>query len=292
MFPAPPMPAFAPGQSTTSTGPLRYEDITQDGRLLTIAIPPALGALWRDVLVSHPGARNAVAIGVIPILSRLTLASFDQPIRVDRPIETIAGFELAHDRTGAEVNRLFMNVWSEIRGAAGRLSRRATAGEHALAGTLFAEHTFTRLLAPPGQRGVTKLGVEGYPEVPEAHYAAPAPATAQDAPPGARWLDDLAPDTADACFTLDQTDSNQHVNSLTYVRVFLDAVNRRLRAGGHPMKIRTRAVDIAYRKPCFAGDRVSAHLRLFEHESSLGAAGQITGDDGKVRCYVRVLLGP
>jgi len=37
---------------------------------------------------------------------------------------------------------------------------------------------------------------------------------------------------------------------------------------------------------------VRSHLRLFEHQGVLGAAGHMTGDDGKPRCYVRVLLGP
>src|SRR5258707_13102374 len=125
MFPAPTMPAFAPGYSSTRTGPLRYEDITQDGRLLPLAIPPALAGRWRDVLIAHPGARNATAAGLIPILTRLTITSLDQPIRVDRPIESLSGFELAHDPAQS---RVFMNVWAEVRGAAGRLSRHAPAG--------------------------------------------------------------------------------------------------------------------------------------------------------------------
>jgi hypothetical protein len=155
---------------------------------------------------------------------------------------------------------------------------------------VFAEHTFTRPLAPPDQRKVTKLPVEGYPQVPEARYAAPAPATAQEAPEGATWLDDLAPDPAEYAFTLDQTDSNQHVNSLVYIRLFHDALNRRLAATGRPMRLRSSAVDIAYRKPCFAGDKVRASVRLFEHAGGLGAAGLIAGVDGKPRCYVRVLV--
>lgn len=285
------MPSFASGHATTTTGPLRYEDITQDGRILPIAIPPALGALWREVLLPHPRTRAATKAGIIPILTRLTLASIDQPIRVDRPIETVAGYELARDDHDGEVKRLHMNVWAEIRGTAGRMSRRDGVGETALAGTLFAEHTFTRLLAPPDQRKVTRFDIEGYPAIPEARHAAAAATTAEDAPPGARWIDELASDPVDACFTLDQTDSNQHVNSLTYVRVFLDAVYRRLAVGGHPMKVRSRAIDVAYRKPSFVGDRVRAQLRLFEHDGSLGAAGQIAGGDGKTRCYVRVLLG-
>jgi hypothetical protein len=157
---------------------------------------------------------------------------------------------------------------------------------------VFAEHTYTRLLAPPDQRKVTKLAVEGMPEVPDAHYAAPAPASAQELPEGASWLDELAPDPADYVFTLDQTDSNQHVNSLVYIRIFHDAINRRLAAAGKSLKARSRAVDIAYRKPSFAGDRARVQLRLFEHQGGLGAAGRVEGaEDGKTRGYVRVLLG-
>ena len=292
MFPAPPMPTFAPGQAATTTGPLRYEDLTQDGRLIPIAVPASMAGLWREVLVAHPGARNALKTGILPVLTRIIVTSFDQPIRVDRPAETRAGFELAHDRAGDEVTRLFMNVWCEVRGEAGRLTPNARAGDRALAGTLFAEHTFTRLMAPPDQRRVTRLEVEGYPSVPEVRHQAPAPSTAQEAPEGARWLDELAPDSTEHCFTLDQTDANQHVNSLVYIRLFTEAVARRLAAAGHPLVLRTRAYDIAYRKPSFAGDRVRAQLRLFEHAGTLGAAGLIAGADGKPRCYVRVAVGP
>ena len=258
---------------------------------MPIALPQALAGLWREVLVDHRGARNAIKSGVIPILTRLTLITTGEPIRVDREVEATSGFELAHDRDRDEVSRLFMNVWSEVRGTAGKLGRHDQAGDRTLAGTVFAEHTFTRLLAPPGQRGVTRLDVDGYPTVPDARYAAPAPTTAQEAPAGARWLDELAPDTTDYCFTLDQTDSNQHVNSLAYVRIFLDAINRRLATAGQPLRIRSRAVDIAYRKPCFAGDRVRAQVRLYDRDGNVGAAGSVTGDDGKPRCYVRVQLG-
>jgi hypothetical protein len=193
-----------------------------------------------------------------------------------------------------------MNVWAELRGAAGKLSRHVTPGELATAGTIFAEHTFTRLLAPPDQRKVVRLGVEGYPDVPETRYAAPAPTTAQEPPEGNVWTSDLEPDSTDYVFTLDQTDSNQHVNSLVYIRLFLEAVNRRLAAEGRPLKVRSREVDIAYRKPSFAGDRVRAHTRLFgpgaRNESGPlhlgGAAGHVVGTDGKPRCFVRVELAP
>lgn len=291
-FPAPPVPAFDPAHEVTAPAHLRYEDCTQDGRLAPIALPPTLGVLWQQVITKHAGSRSSIAAGVVPILTRLTLESFDQPIRVDRAIEIHAGFELAHAVEHGEVARLFMNVWSEVRGMAGRIGPRQAEAPLAPAGRLFAEHTFTRLFAPPEQRKVTRLEVEGYPAVPDARYAMLAPATAQDAPAGATWLDELAPDDVELAFTLDQTDANQHVNSLVYIRVFIDAAQRRLAARGLPLALRSSAVDIAYRKPSFAGDRVRAHLRLYDREGAPGAAGTIAGPDGKPRCYVRVQFSP
>ncbi len=291
MFPAPPVPSFPPGQSAVTMESLRYEDVTQQGHIIPLAIPPVLSGLWRATIVPHKGARNALAQGIIPILTRLTIVSLDQPIRPDADVESTAGFVVAHDRDASgEVSKLYMNVWANVRGVAGRIRPGATMGtELAPCGQLFAEHTFTRLLAPPDQRKVTRLAnVDGYPEIPEMHHPALAPTTAGEHPPGGRWLDELAPDSADYCFSLDQTDSNQHVNSLVYINLFMEAVNRRLAAAGAPLKVRTRAVDIAYRKPCFAGDRVRAHVRRFEHPDGSGAAGYIAGNDGKPRCYVRI----
>lgn len=293
-FPHPPMPAFAPDRSAEFESFLRYEDVAQDGRLMPIALPPAMSGLWQAAIVNTPGARNAIAKGVIPILTRLTLATHDQPIRVDRPVRSRAGYELAHARSGDEVTRIFMNVWCEVSGVAGRIGPRqpAAGGERAVAGVLFAEHTFTRPLAPPDQRRVTRLDAEGYPELPPVRYDAPRPETAQEAPAGASWITEPAPDPNELVFTLDQTDSNQHVNSLVYIRVFLEAAQRRIAAAGLPLQIGSRAVDIAYRKPCFAGDRVRAHLRLFDLAGRVGAAGYLAGTDDKPRCFVRACYGP
>jgi len=294
LFPSPPRPVFPPERASTSEDHLRYEDVTQTARLLPIAVPAALAGMWRDVLDRHPGARAATSSGVIPILTRLTIATHDQPIRVDRPVETRAGFELARDEDPAgAVSRLFMNIWCEVHGAAGQLVPPGPAGPLTLAGQLFAEHTFTRPFAAPDQRRVTRFDVEGYPAIPESLHRSPRPTTAGDAPEGASWLDELAVDATEVAFTLDQTDSNQHVNSLVYIRVFVDAVQRRIAAVGRPLTVRSTEIDIAYRKPSFAGDRVRAHLRLFDHAGQLGAAGFIAsaGEEARPRCYVRVLVG-
>ncbi len=291
-FPAPPMPVFEPSRSTTTRTYVRYEDCTQDGRLIPHALPSSQGPLWRSLIGDDSAARKAMATGIVPILTRLTLTSHEQPMRIDREVEITGGFELAHEREGDEVARIFLNVWTELRGIAGRVGPRQPEGPLSIAGTLFAEHVFTRLFAPPDQRRVTRLEVEGYPAVPEARYASQAPRTAQEPPTGSQWIDELAPDPIDLAFTLDHTDGNQHVNNIVYLRAFVDAAVRRLAATGRPTVIRNRALDIAFRKPCFAGDRVRTNLRLFEGPSGIGAAGVIEGTDGKPRCYVRALFGP
>lgn len=293
LFPAPLAPVFPPAHVTTTERQPRYEDCTQGGQLTTLAIPPALASLWETSLSRHPGVRNARAAGIISLLTRLTVTSLDPPIRVHHPVTSTVGFELAHDRDAAgEVARLYMNLWAEVRGVSARGTRGAAP---VLAGRAFAEHTFTRPFGPPGERRVTSLaGIEGYPELPAVRHDASAPGTAAEAPDGATWLDELAADPVDVRFTLDQTDANQHVNSLVYVRYFLDAFQRRLAAGGHPARLRSQAFDIAYRKPSFVGERVRAHLRMFAHGEQLGGAGFLAaaGEEARPRCFVRVLFGP
>jgi hypothetical protein len=120
-FPAPAAPAFPAAHLATVERFPRYEDCTQDGRLITTAIPPALATLWETALARHPGVRNARIAGVVSLLTRMTVTSLDQPIRVHHPTTAAVGFELAHDRDPAgAVARLYMNVWAEVRGVAGR----------------------------------------------------------------------------------------------------------------------------------------------------------------------------
>jgi hypothetical protein len=300
LFPAPPAPEFPPDQASANELNPRYEDCIQDGRLTTLAVPPALSTLWNTTYARHPGARSARKAGVISLMTRLTVGTLDAPIRVTRPLDVVAGFQLAHDRDAAgQVSRLFMNVWASVRGRPHRpgapVRGPGEPRELVLAGEAFAEHTFTRPFGPPEQRRVTSLaGLAGHPELPETRYMQPAPASAAAAPEGASWLDEGAADAVDTVFTLDQTDANQHVNSLVYVRLYLAAVQRRLAAGGHPAKLRSKAFDIAYRKPSFVGDRVRAQIRLFAIGDCVGGAGFISavGEEDRPRCYVRVIFGP
>jgi hypothetical protein len=263
---------------------------------MTTAIPPAIGwTVWRQLLAGHPSARAMQAQGVVPILSRLTVDGTDAPIRVDHRVEATGGYQRAHHAVGGVIEKLFLNMWVEVRGVSGRIAPPEGPGPSVLAGRVFAEHTFTRLFAPPDQRRVTHLDLEGVPPVPAARYDFPPATTAMEPPHGADLLDDdYVADDADTVFGLDHTDSNQHVNSLVYPRLFAEAALRRLAERERSQKVLVRALDIAYRKPSFAGDRVRIHTRLFALGDQVGAAGFVADVDdpaARPRCCARILFG-
>jgi hypothetical protein len=295
VMPVPPeVPADQHGEGT---GELRYEDVAQDGRLRVVALPAALAwTLWRPVLARRDGERALSKHGIVPILTRLTVTGTEARVRLDQPATGAGRFELAAREVSGQVDRLYLNMWLSLSGRAGRLFPREGPGEPVVAGHLFAEHVFTRLFAPPGQRSVTSFAAVGHPDlpaVPTARYPGPSATSAGELPAGATWLDDA--DVADpvvTCFGLDQTDSNQHVNSLVYPRLFIEATQRRLAAHGLSRAVLTRSLDIAFRKPCFAGDQVAVHLRLFRWGDDVGAAGvlrPVGQPDDSPRCFARLV---
>jgi hypothetical protein len=233
--------------------------------------------------------------GLVAILSRLTVEGTDEPIHVGQRVDATGGYQLARHEVDGNVEKLFLNMWVEVRGARGRVVPPEGPGESVVAGRVFAEHTFTRIFAAAGDRKVTRLDLEGIPPVPEATYAFSPPRTAMELPFDAEPLDDdYVADDAVTVFGLDHTDSNQHVNSLVYPRLFAEAAFRRFAARGRARRALVRALDIAYRKPSFAGDRVRVHLKTFTIGDRVGAAGYLVDADdpaARARCCARIVLG-
>lgn len=268
----------------------RYEDVAQDGRVTLSALPHAIGeVVWRGRLAAHPGNRALLAAGIVPILTRMVVDASDEPVPVTRPMDASGGYDLACavDAAG-EVDRIFLDITVDVRGKRGRTHLPRGDGAEVHVGRVFAEHIFTRPWGPPEARKVRSLDdAEGYPRVPERRRVFRELSAAARLPPGATLLDD-APvlDPSPILFGLMHTDSNQHVNSLVYLRLFEEALARRHDA---PHKL-ARWVEIGYRKPCFAGDRVRIALQAFTHGDEVGAFGAFV-PEGSGKPYAYVTMG-
>jgi len=272
-------------EAQRAAGPLvlRYEDISQNGKLLLDAMPVVLGSsVWRAVW--QRGAAPALAAeGIVPILSRFVIEGGEGPLSVMSKVEGEGRFQIAHT-VGADgaVERLMLNMWCNVYGEAGRTYGPAptNAGDRLLAGRVFAEHVVTRPFGPPEARKITRVSVPGLPEVPPDRHTWRPPEASIELPPGARWLDDaFTLDETHVLFGLDHTDSNQHVNSLVYPRLFVDAALRRLWDHGRKNPHIARAAEIAYRKPSFAGERVRVALRAFARDDAAGVAAILVSDE-------------
>jgi hypothetical protein len=277
----PEVPAEQVGQGTSA---LRYEEVSQDGRFLLIGLPHVLGeVVWRQLLVNHPLGRVAHT-GVIPILTRFVLEGGEGPISVRHPLTSTGRYQLSHTvGEDGEVDRLMLNLWARSTAPRARMYGPPPAGEGETipVGRVFAEHVFTRLFAPAGERKVVRFPVEGQP-VPAARWTW-RPLEAATAPPErAEPLDEAElPDEATVAFGLAHTDSNQHVNSLVYPRLFQEAALRRFAARGRSTRVLPRRIEIAYRKPCFAGDRARITLRAFAlPDGQLLATGAFVPEGG------------
>ena len=95
------------------------------------------------------------------------------------------------------------------------------------------------------------------------------------------------------------TDSNQHVNSLTYPRIFEEAALRRIMQDARipsPHELLARAVEVRWRRPFFAGQRARIALRLLDGEgeasegAKIGAVGVFRSDGPKPSCAMKMLF--
>jgi hypothetical protein len=249
---------------------LRFEDVTQDGRFVLEALPTALEpTIWRG-FANDPGARACLEHGIVPILTRFVLEGTAGPFTPNGAVEAAAAYGMVRVSTGFAVD-----MWAEVWGTSGRAYGPAPSQEaRALAGRVYAEHVLTRPFAPAGERRVTSLEFDGAPQVsasrpplPPVESIARLPETAQPLEPTLR-LDPLQ-----IAFGPVHTDGNMHVNSLAYLRLFEEAALRRFEDLGRGALVLSRWLEIAYRKPCFAGMRARVALQAFQEGSRLGVIG-------------------
>jgi hypothetical protein len=294
----PPEPDVPPEQRAAGQVPLRYEDISQDGRVKLLTLPHTSGpTVWQQAL--RPSAIvQAQHAGVVPILTRLVMEGGGGPVSVRKPLEVTGCYALCHtvDQAG-EVNRLILNIWVDVHAPLARTHGPPPprAGELVRVGRCFAEHVITRPFADRAHRKVLRFDLEGLPPVPPARWTFRPPEEVLELPAGARALDaEPVGGGAPCLFGQTHTDANQHVNALTYPRLFEEAALERLAAHGRPATLLASSAVVGYRKPCFAGDRMRILVRAFElPDGTAGVVGAFVreGDPArKPHCTVRMLL--
>jgi hypothetical protein len=280
----PKLPDVPPDQHGEGEFFAHYEDIAQDGSLKIGGMLSAIGLVsigkrWMRTEAS----RSLRAQGIVPLLTRLTLQTTGGPLSVRNKIAAEGVYQLGHtrDATG-DVARIVLNGHADLYAPAARTHdpQPPNAGERVHVGRAFAEHVFTRPFGPAAERKVLSLPTsEGTIVPPDVLFSRSALDTLALLP--TRWLDPaLALDPLPITFGLTHTDSNQHVNSLVYPQLFEDAALRRLYDHGCSTKsLLAEMVDVAFRKPCFAGERMFIGLRTFEWDGALGAIAYL-GPEG------------
>jgi hypothetical protein len=171
-------------------------------------------------------------------------------------------------------------MWADLKGPTGRTYGPVDKGaERVLVGRAYGEHVLTRPFAPVGERRVRELDFPGAPAVLGTRPASPAPESIATVPEGGTPLEPaMRVDSVSLTFGLVHTDSNMHVNSLAYLRLFEEAALRRLVALGRSANVLGRTIDIVYRKPCFAGQTMRVVQRAFEAGGHLGVAAVLVDE--------------
>ncbi len=297
----PPLPLVPDAQRGEGSLSLRYDDVTQDGRMRLEPMTHALSAaVWRRAIPGHPLWARFSGTGILPILSRLRIESGGGPIDVHGSVRSHGLFDLARTVDPEGRVRLRLDAWAEVSGQRGRTHGPPPerAGEATLLGRVIAQHVLTRPFAKDrAARQVHDLDLPEGTTFRDEPWSAPTSVLAL--PSGASFIDDAF--TVDPCpivFGLGHTDSNQHVNSLVYPRLFEEAALRRLRALGSSTSVMARFVDVAFRKPCFAGDELRVVLRAYRAGDELGVIGALVrahdARDGEpsdaAHCFVRMQL--
>jgi hypothetical protein len=281
MLQLPEFPDVLSSQRAQAPVYMRFEDVAQDGSLKVGGMPHAIGLVSLGKLWLHTALSDQTRpLGIVPILTRLAMETLGGPISVRKAVLADGSYQLAHTRNAnREISRILLNAYVDLHAPIGRTHspQPANAGTQAFVGRAFAEHVFTKPWSPPGERKVVALPTADGPLVPGPTLRFREANDVLSLDDATKWIDPaLRLDETPLTFGLTHTDSNQHVNSLVYPALFEDAALRRLIDLDYDTRsLLVDFIDIAFRKPCFAGQRMFIWLRPFERKGKLGAVGYL-----------------
>jgi hypothetical protein len=299
-------PASFIGQESVAP---RYEDISEDGRLRLEGIwHPTGRLLWSGHDLGRTLFQWGRDHGLRTVLSRVVLQAANLPVAPRIPMRTELRYRFEHARhESGEVSRLFFTTWlgteAPVPDRLGGFAR--VEGEPRTVARAYGQRTFVRLDAPAGERKVARLpGFEGD-GVPPERGEWVEPSSLLLLPEGAEPLEERPRrSSVRIVFGLSHTDANQHVNFMAYPRYLEQAALGHLHDLGLSSRLMARRVELAYRRPSFAGEVIHVALRAFRREGDVGVvAAFVDGGDGpdvrgdfsafgRPRCVARMLLSP
>ena len=292
-----PAPDVPDAQRVRADFLLRYADVDQTGELKFSALPLALERCgWDHVMrPGEPMERLAREHGMLAILTRFRMRCGGGPVSVTETVEGTGVHQWSHTVDEHDVvNRIVFQIHASLHGRVGRThgAAPANAGQPVELGSIVAEHVFTRPFVDASDRRVVALPPDcGLPSVPEARTTWGVPARLATPPNDARRLDREPRLARRVLFGLTHTDSNQHVNSLVYPALFEDMALERLHELGVPTAdLKVRDLELAYRKPCFAGERVEVVMQALRTEDRFGVVGAfvpLDREDRRPHCYLQ-----
>jgi acyl-CoA thioesterase FadM len=293
-----PVPDVPEAHRSRAEFPLRYADVDQTGALKFSALPLALERCgWDHVMrPGEPMEKLAREHGMLAILTRFRMRCGGGPISVTAPVEGRGAFTWSHTTDDNDaVNRILFTIHATVTGRVGQThgEQLPSAGEPVSLGAIEAEHVFTRPFGDRSNRRVHALPEGcGLPSVPEHRATWRVPARLTTPPDDARRLDREPRLARRVLFGLTHTDSNRHVNSLVYPALFEEMALERLDdLGVATAALQLRDLEIAYRKPCFAGERVEVMLQALRRGDRFGAVGSfvpVGREDRRPHAYVQV----
>lgn len=245
--------------------PYAFDDVCERGSLKLTSILRVTAPRHFDLWTSEIGGPDFFQrTGLfIPIVA-LDIFVADLPIRLGAPLEIDITIRLGAQLDGSgQVRRLLSESTGEVH------APHAQTGERVLVARNLKHNALSRNDPDPARRRVTELPESmNLGRVPTRLVEFATIADLASAPSDFSRMADFT-DQVPHVWSYEQTDMNQHIHAMEYVRMMeLFAVDQLAELGRNPREYAFRRARIAFRKPCFTGER---YLR----------SGSLHGSDGE-----------
>jgi hypothetical protein len=289
----PHMPEVPAPQRIHDTVGLALEDLSEQRLVKLGGLARALEQVcWYRLLSGQPVSRLARNAALHASLSRLAFEGRGVPVQPETRLAAVGTFQYGHTLAAdGRVDRRLLRLHTELRLPEPPPGADGSDPDALVVGRIHTEH----LLTAATPNGETPAGLDefAFPDDGGTRFEWTAPSHVHAPPPNARRLDREGRVGRTIVFGPMHTDPRGRVRSLAFPRIFEEVALERFAALGQRVDVLAREVQLTYRKPCVAGQRVDVMLQAFERDGAPYAVGAFVphGLDRRPHCYVRMGFG-